>query len=164
MALIHEKLYRSNDLARIDFGEYVRNLAAFLVRSYRANAGLVALTVNAQDIHLGIDAAVPCGLIINELVSNALKHAFPPARDSSPDGDTSDGTENQIRIELCCDQDNHLTLVVADNGVGFPKDLDFRNTQSLGMQLVNTLVNQLGGVVELVSQSGTQFNITFPTS
>jgi two-component sensor histidine kinase len=160
MALIHEKLYRSDDLSRIDFGEYVRNLAAFLVRSYRANTGPIALTVNAHDTYLGIDNAVPCGLIINELVSNALKHAFSPGGDRP----SSEDKENEIHIELRCDQDDCLTLVVADNGVGFPTDLDFRNTQSLGMQLVNTLVNQLRGTVELVSHGGAQFKITFPRS
>jgi two-component sensor histidine kinase len=186
MALIHEKLYRSDDLSRIDFGEYVRNLAAFLVRSYRANTGPIALTVNAHDTYLGIDNAVPCGLIINELVSNALKHAFSPSKDRSPDDVAAcpggqpvpwpggqDGLagpgaredkENEIHVELCCDQDDRLTLIVADNGVGFPPDLDFRNTQSLGMQLINTLVNQLRGTVELVSNGGVQFKITFPRS
>jgi two-component sensor histidine kinase len=171
MALIHEKLYRSDDLARIDVGEYVRNLAAFLVRSYRANTGPIALTINAHDTYLGIDSAVPCGLIINELVSNALKHAFSSRGDRPPDdvsacpgGQAREDNENEIHIELRCDQDNRLTLIVADNGVGFPKDLDFRNTQSLGMQLVNTLVNQLRGTVELVSHGGAQFKITFPRS
>jgi two-component sensor histidine kinase len=186
MALIHEKLYRSDDLSRIDFGEYVRNLAAFLVRSYRANTGPIALTVNAHDTYLGIDNAVPCGLIINELVSNALKHAFSPSKDRSPDDVAAcpggqpvpwpggqdrragpgarEDKENEIHVELCCDQDDRLTLIVADNGVGFPPDLDFRNTQSLGMQLINTLVNQLRGTVELVSNGGVQFKITFPRS
>jgi len=178
MALIHEKLYRSEDLSRIDFGEYVRNLAAFLVRSYRADAGPIALSVDAHDAYLGIDSAVPCGLIINELVSNALKHAFSPSEDRSPDGVAAcpggqpvlagpgarENKENEIHIELRSDQDDCLTLVVADNGVGFPTDLDFRNTQSLGMQLVNTLINQLRGTVELVSHGGAQFKITFPRS
>lgn len=175
MALIHEKLYRSRDLARIDFAEYVRNLASFLIRSYRSDSGPVRLEVNARDVFLGIDSAVPCGLIINELISNALKHAFPPDRGSSPARDTStsgtdrlvggdglNGKESEIRVELYADHDRHLTLVVGDNGVGFPEDLDFRNTESLGMQLVNTLVSQLGGKVELSNNGGTEFKITFP--
>ena len=152
MALIHEKLYRSQDLARINFAEYIRNLATHLVRSYRANSGPVSLKVDANDVSLSIDAAVPCGLIINELVSNSLKYAF------------KDGREGEIRIELRSDRDRQVTLIVADNGVGFPKDLDFRYTESLGMQLVNTLTNQLDGTVELHSNGGTEFKITFTLS
>ena len=151
MALIHEKLYRSQDLVRIDFAEYIRNLATHLVRSYRANLGTVNLKVDANDVSLSVDAAVPCGLIINELVSNSLKHAF------------IDGREGEIRIELRSDRDHQLTLIVGDNGVGFPRDLDFRSTESLGMQLVNTLTNQLDGTVELHSNGGTEFKITFTT-
>jgi two-component sensor histidine kinase len=168
MALIHEKLYRSQDLARIDFSEYIRSLAAYLVRSYRGSSGPVALKVNADDVLLGIDTAVPCGLIINELISNSLKHAFPPngdkpaAVDALVDAPTV--KEGEIRVELCSDQDHQqqLTLIVGDNGVGFPEGLDFRETESLGMQLVNTLVGQLDGTVELYCNGGTQFKITFP--
>ena len=152
MALIHEKLYRSQDLARINFAEYIRNLATHLVRSYRASSGPVNLKVNTNDISLSIDTAVPCGLIINELVSNALKHAF------------ADGREGEIHIELRSDRDHQVTLIVGDNGVGFPKGLDFRYTESLGMQLVNTLTNQLNGTVELHSNGGTEFKIMFTLS
>ena len=166
MALIHEKLYRSRDLARVDFSEYIRSLAAYLVRSYRASSGPVALKVNADDVLLGIDTAVPCGLIINELISNSLKHAFPPNGDKpagvDPMVNGPDIKEGEIRVELCSDQDHQLTLIVGDNGVGFPEGLDFRETESLGMQLVNTLVGQLDGTVELYCNGGTQFKITFP--
>jgi two-component sensor histidine kinase len=155
MALIHEKLYRSDDLVRIDFGEYVRNLAAFLVRSYRSSAGPVSLKVDVRDVALGIDSAVPFGLIINELVSNALKHAFPP--------DSLDGKQGEICAQLHSDSDC-VTLIIRDNGVGVPKDFEFQHTESLGMQLVNTLVNQLDGDIELNSNGGTEFKITFPTS
>jgi two-component sensor histidine kinase len=152
MALIHEKLYRSHDLAKINFAEYVRSLASFLVRSYRAQAGPVGLKVQADDVALSIDAAVPCGLIVNELVSNALKYAFP------------DGREGEIRVVLQPDHDQHMTLVVGDNGVGFPDDVDFRDTESLGMQLVNTLVEQLDGTIELHKEGGTEFEIVFASS
>jgi two-component sensor histidine kinase len=162
MALIHEKLYRSQDLTRINFAEYIRNLATSLLRSYRANSGPVSLKVNANDVSLSIDAAVPCGLIINELVSNSLKYAFPPLSSFPPDGGDERGGE--IRIEIRSDRDHQVTLIVADNGVGFPKGLDFRHTESLGMQLVNTLTNQLDGTVELHSNGGTEFKITFATS
>ena len=149
MALIHEKLYRSRDLARVDFADYIRNLATYLVRSYRAYSGPVSLKIDADGVSLGIDAAIPCGLIVNELVSNALKHAFP------------DGRAGEIRIGLYPDGGRQLTLVVADDGVGFPEGLDFQNTESLGMQLVNTLANQLDGTVELHDNGGTEFKITF---
>ena len=102
-----------------------------------------------DDVFLGIDTAVPCGLILNELVSNSLKHAFPGGR------------EGEIRIELRLDDDKKFTLMVSDNGVGIPKDLDFRNTESLGLQLVDTLVNQLEGTIELDRSGGTAFKTTF---
>jgi PAS domain S-box-containing protein len=149
MALVHERLYQSPDLARIDFAEYVRNLASYLFRSYGVHSNLIQLRINVDDVSLGIDMAVPCGLILNELVSNSLKHAFP------------NGREGEIRIELCSGDDNELALVVSDNGVGFPKDLDFRGMESLGLQLVNTLVDQLGGTIELDRSDGTAFEIVF---
>ncbi len=148
MALIHEKLYRSEDLARIDFAEYIRNLTGSLSRSYEINPNKVELKINVDKTSLGIDTAIPCGLIINELVSNSLKYAFP------------DGREGEINIDFHSDGDK-LTLIVTDNGIGFPKDLDFRNTESLGLQLVNNLANQLNGNVELDGTDGTQFKITF---
>jgi two-component sensor histidine kinase len=92
---------------------------------------------------------VPCGLIVNELVSNALKHAF------------VDGREGEIHVSLCSDPDNLVRLAVADNGVGFPGQVDFHNTKSLGMQLVNTLVQQLDGQIELRNGEGTRFEIAF---
>jgi two-component sensor histidine kinase len=100
-------------------------------------------------VFLGVDTAIPCGLIINELVSNSLKHAFPAGR------------AGEIRIELWSDDDGQFTLMVSDNGVGLPKDLDFRATQSLGLQLVHTLVEQLEGTIELDRSGETAFKITF---
>ncbi|MEE8392665.1 MAG: histidine kinase dimerization/phosphoacceptor domain -containing protein [Anaerolineae bacterium] len=149
MALIHERLYRSHDLARVDFGVYIRDLAAQLVRSYRSYSGPVNLTVDADDVFLDIDTAIPCGLITNELISNSLKYAFP------------NGREGEIRIKIHSDHDDQLTMIVSDNGIGLPEGLDFRNTESLGMQLVNALVDQMEGSVELRSNGGTEFKITF---
>ena len=148
MALVHERLYQSQDMARVDFAQYVRNLANHLFRSYGVNSNLIRLKINVDDVFLGIDTAIPFGLIINELVSNSLKHAFP------------DGREGEIRIGLRAD-DGEFSLVVSDNGVGFPRDLDFRDTQSLGLRLVNTLVEQLEGTIELDRSDGTAFKITF---
>jgi PAS domain S-box-containing protein len=148
MTLVHERLYQSQDLARVDFAEYVRSLANHLFRSYGINTNVIQLKINTNDVFLGVDTAIPCGLILNELVSNVLKHAFP------------DGKEGEVRIELRADE-GQLTLVVSDNGVGFPQDLDFRDTGSLGLQLVNTLVEQIEGTIELDRDVGTAFKITF---
>ena len=149
MALVHERLYQSKDLARVDFARYIRNLASYLGRSYGVNTNVIQLKTNLHDVFLGVDTAIPCGLILNELVSNCLKHAFP------------DGREGEIRIELRSDGNGEFTLMVSDNGVGLLEDLDFRNTESLGLQLVNTLVNQLEGTIELDRRGGTAFKITF---
>lgn len=149
MALIHEKLYQSDDLARVDFSEYIRNLAAYLFRSYEVHAGAVCLNVEAEDVLLGVDTAIPCGLIINELVSNSLKHAFPG------------GGGGSINITLRPAGAERLTLTVADDGVGLPEGFDVRATPSLGLQLVNTLARQLGGDVLVGDCAGAEFSITF---
>jgi PAS domain S-box-containing protein len=151
MALIHEKLYRSKDISKINFSEYIRSLSGNLVRSYETVSG-VRLNLNVEDIYLGIDAAIPCGLIINELVSNSLKHAFPAGSKSS---------EGEIKIEFLRDDNNKFELTVSDNGVGFPRDVDFQQTESLGLQLVRILTDQLSGSIELHRSSGTKFIITF---
>lgn len=148
MALIHEKLYRSRNLAQIDLGEYIRELAAYLSRSQNASGRGISLSVQADQVFLDVEAAVPCGLILNELISNALKHAFPGGR------------PGQVSIKLNAACDGRLTLVVADNGRGFPPGLDFQATESLGLQLVNILVSQLNGAIELNSECGTEFRIT----
>jgi two-component sensor histidine kinase/CheY-like chemotaxis protein len=149
MALIHEKLYRSRDLARIDFGAYIRNLTAHLVRSYAVSPAALKLEVDAEQVSLGVDTAIPCGLIINELVCNALKHAFPGDRPGA------------IHIDLHKAEGHHYVLTVRDDGIGFPKDLDFRNTESLGLQIVTALTKQLDGSIELSNGAGTAFTITF---
>jgi PAS domain S-box-containing protein len=151
MALIHERLYQSEDLARVDFAEYVRSLVGYLARSYTDLAGRVQVETDVGDVSLGIDAAIPCGLIINELVSNALKHAFP------------EGGEGRIRVELDGSREDGYCLVVSDDGVGFPEGVDFRETDSLGLQLVTTLVDQLEGRIELADAKGTGFRIDFRT-
>lgn len=152
MALIHEKLYQSPDLSKVDLAEYIRNLTSYLFRSYTALANSIQFEVEAENVFLGIDVAAPCGLIINELVSNALKHAFPK------------GQGGVIRIALHRESENLFQLTVRDTGIGFPAELDFTNTNSLGLQLVNTLVNQLDGSIELTRQPGTEFKILFPDS
>ena len=148
MALIHEKLYQSADLVSIDFAEYLESLVLELARSYRLNPLSVSIDLNIAEAMFDVDTAIPCGLIVNELVTNSLKYAFP------------DNRKGVIQINLDSHGDR-FTLVVKDDGIGFPEHVDWQNTESLGMQLVNTLTSQLGGSVELNDSSGTEFKITF---
>jgi PAS domain S-box-containing protein len=149
MALIHERLYQSPNLASVDMGGYTRNLVFDLYHSYRTQESSVRLTTNIEDITLGITEAIPCGLIINELISNALKHAFP------------EGREGEITIELVKEGANRTTLTVSDNGIGFPEQVDWLNSPSLGLTLINSLVGQLEGTIELDRRGGTTFTIRF---
>ena len=149
MALIHEKLYQSQSLARIDFGEYVKSLATDLFRSYQRNFKGIRLNVQVDEVTLGLDQAVSCGLILNELMTNALKYAFP------------DGRNGTIWVELRANSEHVLSLRVADDGVGIPADVDVLKTDSLGLQLVNSLVGQLDGNLELERSNGTTFRISF---
>ncbi len=149
MALVHERLYRSTDLARVDFGEYIRNLVASLISSYHTPAQGFSYEVNAEDAFLGVDVAIPCGLILTELVSNAFKHAFPA------------GKKGEILISFHRRGDGAYALRIKDNGVGLPPGLDIRNTGTLGLQLVHTLTRQLGGALELNLGEGNEFTLTF---
>jgi two-component sensor histidine kinase len=151
MALIHQKLYQSQDLAKIDFSEYIRDLVASLFSSYEVNTNVISLTVNAERILLSLDAAIPCGLIITELVSNSLKYAFPK------------GKTGEIAIELYV-ENNLLNLKVQDNGIGLPPEFDLKNTTSLGLQLVDALTNQLSGEIQINYNSGVEVKIAFPMS
>ncbi len=152
IALIHEKLYRGSDLGRVDFTEYARDLVADLFRTYGINQEAIVLRCDIRDVSLPIDAAIPCGLIINELTSNALKHAFPP------------GTAGEITITMARTDDDNVLLTVSDTGAGFPKDVNWRKSKSLGLNLVMDLTKQLGGAVEMNSDRGTTFKITFKES
>lgn len=149
MALIHEKLYQSQSLADIDFSEYVRSLSSDLFRSYQRNFTTVQLDIQTDDISLELDLAVSCGLILNELMTNALKYAFP------------DGRCGTICVELRAAPGRTLSLQVADDGVGLPKDLDLSKSKSLGLQLVNNLVSQLEGRLEVDRSAGAAFTVSF---
>jgi two-component sensor histidine kinase len=162
MALIHEKLYRSRNLSRIDLGEYIKTLASDLVRSYTSRSYPVNLTVDAADVFLSVEKAVPCGLIINELVSNALKHAFP--EDLNTTADLRNGKESEIRIHLAANGGQNVSLVVGDNGVGLPQDLNLATADSLGLRLVYTLINQLDGTIKVRNKNGAEFELAFDTS
>ena len=142
MALIHEKLYQSESLARIDLGEYVHSLTDSLFRSYGAARRAVRLSINVTNITLDIDTVIPCALIINELVSNALKHAF-------PDSWRQAGGTGEIRIDLHPNAGNRLVLTVTDNGVGLPERFEVQNCESLGLKLVGVLVKQLRGTLQV---------------
>lgn len=151
MALVHERLYMSKDFTTIDLGEYIRDLAQYLFQSYASNGSQISLRLDAKEMSMDIDRAIPCGLIINELVSNALKHAFPGQR------------HGEIVIRCNDDERGRITLVVADTGVGLPAGLDFRDIPSMGLQLVDLLVKQLRGSMNIDSrQNGTEFLIQFP--
>jgi PAS domain S-box-containing protein len=148
MAKLHEQLYQSKNLANINFKEYVQNLTADLFYSYNINPIAISIKVNIPDIFMDVDTTLDCGLIINELVVNSLKHAFSIAE------------RGEIIIDFHPGSGNYR-LVVSDNGAGFPKKMDFRNTKTLGLQLVNMLVQQLKGTIELDRTIGTKFIITF---
>ncbi|WP_164928851.1 PAS domain-containing protein [Gloeobacter violaceus] len=149
MASIHELLYQSGDLASVDFGEYVRLIGHQLIRSYRARPGKVRLKMEACSVRLDLAMAIPCGLIVNELISNSLKHAF--ARDK----------RNRIGVRLS-QSEQTVTLLVEDNGSGLPADFDPAKLESLGLQLVNDLALQLGGSVVFSGAQGTSVRVTFP--
>ncbi len=150
MALIHEKLYRSDNLSKIDLNEYVQDLASGLFESYGITENKVGLRINAENISMGIDVAIPCGLIINELVSNSLKHAFPS------------GKKGEIEISMSSEGEDMIELLVQDNGIGIPDGIDFRKTDSLGLHIVNILVEkQLHGEITMNKKNGTKFGIRF---
>jgi PAS domain S-box-containing protein len=156
MSLIHERLYQSKDLARIDFSHYIQNLAAYLFQSYRIDPEAVVLNTDVRDVSLNINKAIPCGLIINELVSNSLKYAFPQAKDK----DKKKLKKGEISIQLNA-EDGKVALLVKDNGVGLPEDLDIETADSFGLQLVTTLVTQLNGRIDIIRKPGAAFKITF---
>jgi two-component system response regulator len=149
MAIIHEVLYQSKDLAKVNFADYIKSLVSNLVRSYGAGSSGIDIKIDVGEVRLDIDTAIPCGLIINELVSNALKYAFP------------NGRRGQIIIDFHDTDTHRYVLMVKDDGVGLPEGLNFHNTETLGLQLVSTLTDQLRGNLELNRNDGTEFKITF---
>lgn len=151
MALVHEKLYQAADLARIDFADYLRSLSTYLLRAYNVGP-LLRLHIAAESVLLDVEQAVPLGLIVNELVSNALKYAFP------------DDTSGSLRIELRALENGDLCLIIGDTGVGLPPGLDLWRTETLGLRLVTMLIRQLQGTIELATGDGTTFTLLIPLS
>ncbi len=151
MAFVHESLYQTKDFSNISFREYVENISRNLVHSYAATDSAPALKLDLDDIQLHLDTAIPCGLIINELLTNSLKYAFPA------------GKKGKIGITIR-EKAGKVTIGISDNGVGLPPDIDFRNTESLGLQLVVSLVEQINGKIKLDTKKGTNFTIEFSGS
>lgn len=150
IALIHEKLYQSRDYSNVPFSDYARSLASSIFHATGVSPGNVELSLHFEDISLAVDKAIPCGLILNELISNALKHAFANDR------------RGKLRIELRRAGAGELDLVVGDDGMGMDAGFDPAKSDSLGMQLVTTLVEQLDGQLQIIHEAGTTFRIRFP--
>ena len=150
MALIHQTLYQSKDFARVDFHAFLQSFVPTLIQSYSIHPEQISLVIRVAEVRLPIDAAIPCGLIVNELISNALKHAFPGAR------------KGTIHIEFAQHADHHATLSVADDGVGLPYGFSFHHAGTLGIQLVYMLAGQLGGTAAVERAPRTRFLVRFP--
>jgi PAS domain S-box-containing protein len=157
IALVHEDLYRSTNLASIRAQPYLLRLVDNLIQVF-GSAG-IDLQVQAADLSLSIDSAIPCGLILTELVTNAIKHAFPVGPEPAEAG--KQARLRQIRVDLF-EKDSQFVLEVCDNGVGLPPDLDWQTTRSLGLRLVTRLAGQLHGSLDVDIQNGTRFRLTFP--
>jgi two-component sensor histidine kinase len=176
MSLIHEELYKTGETGNFetfDFKAYLQKLANELFRSYLVGNQDIHLKLDIESIFLGMDTGIPLGIIINELVSNSLKHAFPAGRKGEiqiklhkiengkiKDEDTGTGIRGEDTGAGRCETSEFL-LVVSDNGVGIPEKIDFRHTSSLGLQLVNILVDQIEGSIDLIRGAGTEFRMKF---
>ena len=151
MALIHERFYQTDGLSKIDFDDYINKLSDNLFRSFKVNKERVGLEIHAERISLDIDTAVPCGLIINEIVSNSLKHAF------------NDGSSGKISIELIQVNEEKYRLTISDDGLGFSDDFNLETSDSMGIQLIQALTDQLEGTMELITSpaKGVKYIIEF---
>jgi two-component sensor histidine kinase len=149
MALLHEILYQSEDLAVVDFPKYVRRMAEHLFRSYGVDSRQIRLCTDLDAVGLELDDALPCGLLISEVISNSLKHGFP------------EGREGEVRIALHRQSTAMVSLVLSDNGVGLPNNLDWTTSRSLGLRLVRALAQQLIAKLEIRSEGGTEVTLVF---
>jgi two-component sensor histidine kinase len=148
MAMIHEKLYRTRNFSEIDFADYIMSLVTDLFYSYGVDSNRIKTNIILEEVMLGLETAIPCGLILSELVTNTLKYAFP------------NHAKGEFRIELHV-MDGLYSLIISDNGVGIPENINFNETDTLGLRLVNSLVDQLEGTIELGRKNGTEFKIIF---
>jgi PAS domain S-box-containing protein len=150
MALIHQTLYGSKDFARVDFALFIDTLLPALIRSYSVDANRIAIHVDVEPVRLPIDIAVPCGLVVNELITNAFRHAF------------RDRDHGKIRVALTRQLGNEALLSVSDDGIGLPEDLDIPKTETLGLQLVELLAGQMDGTLSIHRSNPTHFALRFP--
>lgn len=148
MALIHQQLYKTKDLSRINFRDYINELCSYLLSANDTASGRINLKVEAEELYFRIDTALPCGLIVNELFTNAVKHAFPG------------GAKGNIFLKLYKDINDNCCIMVKDDGIG-ALSLDLKNTTSLGMELVNTLTEQLDGKISITVNNGTEVKLSF---
>ena len=149
IALVHESLYQSPNLDNIDYIDYLRKIARYLFESFNITSDRIIFTITGEKVYLDIDKAIPCSLILNEMISNSLKYAFPDNQKGTIQIDVRSGTHNVI-------------IIYTDNGVGIPEHITLDNTGTMGLQLINGLTNQLKGTVELEREHGTVYKITFP--
>jgi len=149
MALLHEQLYQSQDISQINCGEYIRGLAGHLFRSYGVSTSRIELAIHMEELRLSMDTAVPLGLVVNELLSNCLKYAFP------------NGRKGTVKIQLSKCQGRPCCLTVADNGVGLPADVTLWSSKSLGLRLVKMLAEQMDAHVEVNGRRGTKVKLVF---
>jgi len=167
IAMIHEELHEGEGMDTLDFAAYLRKLTADLFSSYRVGNDSISLKLDLEQVYLNMDTAIPLGIIVNELVSNALKYAF-PARDGEIYINFCRTETFAARYDIfsldeeCLNKnDFRYMLVVADNGKGIPEEIDFKNAESLGLQLVNILVEQIDGCIKLKRNQGTKYSIQF---
>ncbi len=149
MALVHEKFYQSDELSEINFGDYIEKLCHFLYQSYGDKTDRIDLQIKGDKLGLDMDTAIPCALLVNEIVSNAYKYAFP------------DQKKGRILI-VFKKLNGKMILFIHDDGVGFPQEYDLEKSESLGMQLIQALTNQLDGELKISRENGTSFEISFP--
>lgn len=149
MALVHERMYQSEVLTDLDFTQYIENLGNYIFKIYGVNTKRISMKIDINEANIDFNRAIQLGLIVNELISNSLKHAFP------------DDLEGQVNVRLDS-EDEYFILTTSDNGVGLPKKFRLRQTKSLGLQLVQALTNQLKGSIKIDRRKGTRFRIKFP--
>ncbi|MCH6574957.1 MAG: ATP-binding protein, partial [Bacteroidetes bacterium] len=149
MALVHERMYQSEVLTDLDFTQYIENLGNYIFKIYGVNTKRISMKIDINEANIDFNRAIQLGLIVNELISNSLKHAFP------------DDLEGQVNVRLDS-EDKYFILTTSDNGVGLPKKFRLRQTKSLGLQLVQALTNQLKGSIKIDRRKGTRFRIKFP--
>ena len=152
MLLLHDGFSKSDDFAAIDFSQYVKSLIKHIINAYKVDVDKIKVDNKVDGIMLDIDAAIPCGLLVNELLTNAVKNAFPK------------GSGGKVSIEFRLDNQDNYFLTIKDDGIGLPNGLDFKNSETMGFKLVNTLVNQLKGSIIVSQDAGTSFQIIWSDS